>query len=1048
MIHRYCFRLICSLCLVCLWLTPAHASTDTLRKDNGTAAATPALNDGWEESVILPLTEPCIVRKVLIYYTSGTGTDVVRITGDASEGTIPPTQHCFSYNTLAEADVKVTGRGWVEVDFTAHNVTLDGTERIVIQHVVRSGGPLWGQDNNGQSPVTSFQYDPVTPNPNFLNIPGIYYQARGDYMVRVVVDRPFDMRPAATVIDVTSAVGLLGADGKPLRSDQVSVVDWNGDGYDDVCIPGRFFQNDSGRGFRAVSMPMPGAPTAWGDVDNDGDVDVFVAQGFGNDQLWRNDGKGLFSNITVDSKIVNNAPTVTALWLDIEQDGDLDLFIANGRSTVNGSEVYYQDKLWRNDGGMVFTDVTASSKLALGEPAPFYDTWGASVCDYNNDGRTDIFVATYRLAPDRLYRNNGDGTFTEVASATGAIGIPTTQPQYFGHGMGSEWGDVNGDGLVDLMVGNLGHPDSRAQYSNPSLVLRNTATASSPRFTNWYDISSSGVLDWHGIKFKEMNAGLCMADMDHDGSVDVWHGQISYESFGAGANRPSHLYLGSTDPTKPFRDVTWQSGMFIHGAWTAVRGDFDRDGDLDLLCASGTESVKLFRNDLPKNGASVTVRLSDTRAGKHLSGYGARIVVAAGQKRYHRWLPGTVSGGRMSQMTQDLHVGLSAATTVDSITVYWPGGVVTKHTGIAPHSYVELVSDGTHRLIMPLRPVNLRPARGSVGVASTDDFVWASSANSTVRLEITPRATPSLPVIIRENLTGSRTPIDLPPGLYNWKVVTASGESDTWSLHVGDPMPALPRVLQPALADTSVPTATLLRWSSSTYTIPGAFTTSYRVRLWSMATKTPLIVVDTVVTDTSLTLPTLTASTQFFGSIRASYRTASTSDSALVSFRTYGVPASPLAVFPADGATGVTTRPRFLWTRPAAVDKGYEIEVDSLASFGTSTVRKAGDTSLAWTPPLKAGMTYYWRARGLNLAGTGQWGAPAVFTTAGTTGVKEDFGEGSCNGRTLVYDLTGRLLWSSADGSVADAPTELSGLVLVVTHNAAGQVCRSKLHLR
>jgi len=261
-------------------------------------------------------------------------------------------------------------------------------------------------------------------------------------------------------------------------------------------------------------------------------------------------------------------------------------------------------------------------------------------------------------------------------------------------------------------------------------------------------------------------------------------------------------------------------------------------------------------------------------------------------------------------------------------------------------------------------------------------------------------------------------------------------------------MPALPRVLQPALADTSVPTATLLRWSSSTYTIPGAFTTSYRVRLWSMATKTPLIVVDTVVTDTSLTLPTLTASTQFFGSIRASYRTASTSDSALVSFRTYGVPASPLAVFPADGATGVTTRPRFLWTRPAAVDKGYEIEVDSLASFGTSTVRKAGDTSLAWTPPLKAGRTYYWRARGLNLAGTGQWGAPAVFTTAGTTGVKEDFGEGSCNGRTLVYDLTGRLLWSSADGSVADAPTELSGLVLVVTHNAAGQVCRSKLHLR
>jgi hypothetical protein len=121
------------------------------------------------------------------------------------------------------------------------------------------------------------------------------------------------------------------------------------------------------------------------------------------------------------------APTVTPLFLDYDRDGDLDLFIANGRSESNGQEVYFQDKLWRNDNG-TFTDVTTESKIALGERSPFHDTWGASVVDVDNDGWTDIFVATYRLAPDRLYRNKRDGTFEEISVASGVQGMPTTEP--------------------------------------------------------------------------------------------------------------------------------------------------------------------------------------------------------------------------------------------------------------------------------------------------------------------------------------------------------------------------------------------------------------------------------------------------------------------------------------------------------------------------------------------------------------------------------------------------------------------------------------------
>lgn len=1048
MVGQLLLRLVCVLALAFLWPDTCLARTDTVRKDNGTATTSAALKDGWEESVILTVGQPCKVRKILIYYVSGTGTDEIRLTGDASEGTIPPSQYCFSYNTLAEATVSVQGKGWVEIDVSKHNVEFDGLDRIVIQHVVRSGGPNWGQDANGQSPVTSFQYDPVTPNPNFFNIPGIYYQARGDYMVRLVVELPFDRRPTATLIDATASMGLIGTDGKPIRSDQVSVVDWNADGYDDVCIPGQFFQNDSGRAFRRVQMPFASGPTSWGDVDNDGDVDVLVMQGFGNDQLWRNDGKGQFTNVSAESRIVNNAPGISALWLDIEHDGDLDLFFANGRSESNGNEIYFQDKLWRNDGNMTFTDVTALSKLALGEPAPFYDTWGASVCDFNNDGRTDIFVATYRIAPDRLYRNNGDGTFTEVSSATGAIGIPTTQPQYFGHGMGSEWGDVNGDGLVDLLVGNLGHPDSRAQYSNPSLVLRNTATAANPRFSNWYDMSSDGVLDWHGIKFKEMNAGLCLGDLDQDGSLDVWHGQISYDALGNGANRPAHIYLGSTDPAKSFRDITWESGMFIHGAWTAVRADFDRDGDLDLLCASGTENLKYFRNDLAKQGSAVTIRLRDTRQGKHVRAYGARLTLYAGDKQTHRWLPGTVNGGRMSQMTHDLHIGLGAAQSIDSIVVVWPGNSVTRHTGITPHSYVELTSDGMSMIVTDLRPVNLRPASGSIGIRRSDEFVWAGTSGSSARLEITPLGVPGGTPIVRQITTGSRSSVDLPDGLYSWRVVMSKGASQPWTLRVGDPVPSVPTIISP-LPGATVATSTSLRWTRSTYDVEGSFTTRYRVRLQNTISKVPQIILDTITTDTTLAASGLPAAATLSLSIKALFRADDTRDSALVNLLSYNVPEAPSAVFPLNGATGVTTRPKFLWSRPEFVDKGFEVEVDTLDSFTTSTLRKATDTSLTWTPPLKAGKVYHWRARGNNLAGTGLWSATASFTTAGLTSVEDDTQTLPCNGRLELYDLRGRLLGTASSTVDLDRIlSDLSGLLLVVQRTNDGIVCRTEVRVR
>jgi hypothetical protein len=225
----------------------ATARIDTIRTDDGTFVSVNAARQDWEESVIIEPNGPCLLEKVLIYYGAGTGQDVVRITGDAAEGAITPTQYCFGYNTLGQATVDVTSAGWREIDVASQRIILGGYDRVVIQHLVRPGGPQFGQDA-GQSSVTSFFYDPTTPNPNFFQIPGIYYRANGDYMVRLVVTR-LDETPALPHMrDVTRAAGLIDDNNAPYRADMSSVADIDGDGLDDVVIGGSRAYRNKGNG--------------------------------------------------------------------------------------------------------------------------------------------------------------------------------------------------------------------------------------------------------------------------------------------------------------------------------------------------------------------------------------------------------------------------------------------------------------------------------------------------------------------------------------------------------------------------------------------------------------------------------------------------------------------------------------------------------------------------------------------------------------------------------------------------------------------------------
>jgi hypothetical protein len=1011
--------------LLCCTSVLSTARLDTVKVNDGTPSKSNTVRPLWEESAILAPNGPCVVKQIQIHYAAGSGADTIYLASDAAEGAIPPTQYSWSYGTYTGPVVTTAQAGtWMTLDVSDRNIRLGGFDRIVVQHRMRTGGPTWSMDAS-QNTSTSFVYDPVTPNPNFFNIPGIYYLAGGDYLVRVLVEYELPHpgvgtlpRPVQLFTDVTVESGLVDANGKPLVTTNVSAVDVNGDGHDDIVIGSALFLHQQNNTFKATSWPISGSGTVWADIDGDGDQDCFAVNGFNNDKTWRNDGNVTFTDITAATGLANNAPTVTPLWLDIENDGDMDLFIANGRTEQSGQEVYFQDRLFRNDNG-VFTNITTPSGIAAGEPSPYYDTWAASLCDYNHDGRTDIFVATYRLAPDRLYRNNGDGTFTEVSAPTGVIGVPTSVANYYGHGMGSDWGDWDGDGDVDLAVGNLGHPDSRAQYSNPSLLWRNDG-GTQWKFTN--DAKRAG------LHFFEMNAGMAFGDYDLDGDLDLWHGQISYEARGQGATRRSRLYRTDKSGNEPvLTDITWES-MDIHGAWCAARLDFDDDGDLDLVVASDKEYVKLYRNDMPGTGASATVDAGPST-----------ITVYAGGSTIMRQVPGSIIGGRASQHTSRQIIGIGNATVADSIRIV-PFGSNTAQVlrDVAPNNVV----GRTTRINET--PRQIAPANGSVQSGSTFDLRWHSASGPWHVIVARDAAFTS--IVLDSDLVTTST-LTLPAGhaatpapgeARYWRVRRSGFNSGPWTgvwwFSNGSVAPGMTTKIAPSNNREHVSTKPTFTWRKAAYAAPPRIdATRYTVRVTDIDADPPSVVATRTTSDTAVSDIELGPLRRYSWTVSAENNGSSGPLEEAWQFVTYGAPAAPELSYPADGVSDVELRPRFTWYGEVSSET-YQLEYDTVSTFTSATRKSPRDTFAVTIAALKPNRTYHWRVRGVNLVGEGAWSAVRLFTTALSTSVNDTDVPGSmdCDDEPILYTILGQQVTEADRTGVYVLVSRCSRKVIIV----------------
>ncbi len=402
---------------------------------------------------------------------------------------------------------------------------------------------------------------------------------------------------------------------------------------------------DTGFGMAAVAA----------DYDNDGDRDLFVTN-YGRDSLYLNNGDGTFTDVTAKAGVGSELWSLGASFFDFDRDGLLDLYVGGylvfdpeyrnfyAAEAFPGPLSYQgqKDILYRNNGDGTFEDVTR----AAGVYSTRGRAMGLSACDIDDDGDEDLYVANDGME-NYLYRNRGNGTFEEIALRTGtAFG----QNGEATSAMGPEFGDYDGDGLIDLLVPDMGYG---CLYRNTGKGLFEEKSAEMGiavvlgQYTSW----SGNFLDY-----------------DHDGVLDVFI-----------ANGDAHhlepeedtLFRGAGG--RPFVDVSAASGSAFKlkavGRGSAA-GDFDGDGDLDLLVLNLNGPARLYRNDGGNRGNWIMVRTVGTAGNR--DGIGARIRVKSGGTTQVRDIRS--SSGYLSQSDPRAHFGVGKSKKVDRIEVRWPSG--------------------------------------------------------------------------------------------------------------------------------------------------------------------------------------------------------------------------------------------------------------------------------------------------------------------------------------------------------------------------------------
>ena len=474
-----------------------------------------------------------------------------------------------------------------------------------------------------------------------------------------------------------------------LRGSRVAAGDVDGDGDPDLLLNGHALAlNRGAAGFVDARRALPRCPGARGgvlaDIDGDGDLDIAIAGGGpAGDRLLRNDtvdasdrsqrgglvvdGRRLrFVDISAELPISDDAPSEGLALGDLNGDGRLDLYFANYERKFPGPGT--KDRLWLS-GPQGYRDASDAVHREL------FCGRGVTMADFDQDGDLDIFVANYRLHPDLLFVGDGRGGFTEEARARGVRGVPVRGA--YGHTIGAEWGDLDGDGDLDLVAANLAHPRF-ITFSDKTMIY---LQGDGPERGRFRDVRAAA-----GVEFEETHSDPTLLDIDNDGDLDLFLTSIY-------PGRPSYLYRNITAPGGPlrFEDVTWAAGARVFNGWGAATADLDGDGAQDLIACAGGTPVLLY-NRTPSPGRALRIRLRGRSSEPNAAGATVTLSDATGRRLVRQLHLGK---GTATQSEPILHFGLGDRPGPFTATVRWLSGWRTRHT-------LTLLDDGERAKIRSL----------------------------------------------------------------------------------------------------------------------------------------------------------------------------------------------------------------------------------------------------------------------------------------------------------------------------------------------------------
>jgi len=498
----------------------------------------------------------------------------------------------------------------------------------------------------------------------------------------------------------------------------VAIFDYDNDGWPDIFVvngttleplrsgpapTNHLYHNNHDGTFSDVTEKAGLAHSGWGqgvcvgDYDNDGNEDLFVTY-YGKNVLYRNNGNGTFTDVSDKAGVAGTgkAWSTGCAFLDYDRDGKLDIFVSTyvdfdlktapapgDRASCMWKGVpvmcgprglpWGKNILYRNNGDGTFEDVTSKAKI---DQTNCHYGFSVSTFDFDDDGWPDIYVAC-DSTPSILYRNNHDGTFTDVAVTAGAAFNEDGKEQA---GMGSTIGDYDGDGRLDIF---------KTNFSDDTATLyRNNGDGT------FDDVTFAAGL---GLYTKYLGWGTMFLDVDNDGWPDLLlvnghvYPEVDSQHLGSEYREPRILYRNKGNGT--FEDISLSSGPGIttaaSGRGLAI-GDLWNDGRMSAVVSNMSAPVSLLVNQIRSPNHWVAFKTVGTKSNR--DGIGAKIRA----KLANRILVDEVRSGSSYISNNDMrvHFGLGSATKLDWVEVRWPSGLTEKFTSV-PINSIDVLKEGS-----------------------------------------------------------------------------------------------------------------------------------------------------------------------------------------------------------------------------------------------------------------------------------------------------------------------------------------------------------------